>query len=166
MSIKIDVAMKAYMAIRAAIEVENRKAKDFAAEHKPTMEKLELHIMKLFNELGTDSFKVKDVGTVFKAKKDSVTVGDKEEFKSFLAKQFLMNLQPYIYTTSDGKWQPDGKGDLQEHVDKILDSGTFDLLTVAANKINCKSYMEDNKGLMPDGVDYFSETVVQFRKGK
>ena len=166
MSIKIDQAMKAYMAIRAAIEVEQRKAKDFAAEHKPTMEKLELHIMKLFDELGTDSFKVKGVGTVFKAKKDSVTVKDKEEFKAFLASEFLMSLQPYIYTTAEGKWQPDGQIDLKEHVDKILDSGTFDLLTVAANKNNCKSYMEEHEGIMPDGLDYFAENVVQFRKGK
>lgn len=166
MSIKIDQAMKAYMAMRDAIAEENRKSSEFAANLKDKMTKLELYIHKLLNDLGTDSFKVKGIGTAFKAKRDSVTVSDKEEFKGFLAAKFLIALQPYIYMTSEGAWQPDGEADLKEHVIKILDSGTFDLLTVAANKVNCKSYMEDHKGLMPDGVDYFSETVVQFRKGK
>lgn len=166
MAIKIDSAIKAYLNMRAAIEVENRKAKEYAADLKDTMDMLELYIRKQLDKMGLDSFKAKGVGTAFKAMKDSVTISDKEAFKRFLTAKFLTALQAHHYKTSDGEWQPDGEIDLNEHIDRVLNSGMFDLLTVSANKNNCKTYKDENDGLMPEGVDYFKEIVVQFRKGK
>ena len=151
--------------MRDSIALRKREAKEYEASLKDKMDKVESHIHRLLLELGTDSFKAKGVGTAFLASKDSVTISDKEGFKKFLAESFLMNLQSYHYKTQEGLWQPEGKLDLAEHVEKLLDSGTFDLLTVSANKLNCKAYMTDHDGIMPDGVDYFKETVVQFRKG-
>ena len=48
----------------------------------------------------------------------------------------------------------------------IASAEIFDLLTLGANKTNCKAFMADNKGLMPAGVKYFKEDVIQVRKGK
>jgi len=166
MSIKIDEAITSYLNMRQAIEVESRKAKDFASNLKDKMDLLEKYIHKKLDELNIDSFKAKGVGTAFKASKDYVKISDKEAFKKFLAERFLMALQSLQYKTSEGAWQPDGEDDLKSHTESLLNSGAFDLLTVAANKNNCKAFMTDNDGIMPEGVDYTKELVIQFRKGK
>lgn len=152
--------------MRREIEAKNLEAKTFAAELKDKQSTIELAIRQQLDIMGIDSFKAKGIGTAFKAEKDSVSVSDKENFKKFLAANMLMALQPSHYKTMEGNWQPDGEIDLDEHVETLLNSGSFDLLTVSANKLNCKKYMEENSGVMPDGVDYFKEIVIQFRKGK
>jgi len=164
MSIKINQAIEAYIAMRDSINERTREAKEYAASLKGKMDKLELHIHSLLIELGSESFMAKGVGTAFITTKDSVSIKDKEGFKKFLASQMLTNLQGYLYRRQDGEWQPEGEADLEEHVEKLLNSGAFDLLTVSANKNNCKTYMSEHDGLMPEGIDYFKETVVQFRK--
>lgn len=163
--IRIDEAISTYIKMRDAITLKDREAKDFKAKLKDQMEKLELFIKAKLKELGTDSFKKKGVGTAFLAMKDSVSISDKEGFKSFLAKTMLLTLQKEQYLIPNGEWQPDGLADIHKDIEKILNSGAFDLLTVTANKNNCKTYMSEHNGLMPDGVDYRKEDVVQFRKG-
>ena len=37
--------------------------------------------------------------------------------------------------------------------------------TAAINKLNCKDWMQNNDGIMPPGVGYTKEIVVQIRKG-
>ncbi len=165
MTIKIDQAISAYIKMRDAITEKQREGKEYAASLKDKMSKLELFIFAKMDELGVDSFKSSG-STAFKTTKDSVTISDKEEFKTFLAKTLLMSLQGYHYQSMEGDWQPDGEADLKEHIAKLLNSGAFDLLTVAANKNNCKDYMTTNDGLMPPGVDYRKEIVIQIRKGK
>jgi len=166
MAIKIDEAIATYIKMRQAIEVESRKAKDFAANLKDKMDMLEKYIHTKLDELNLDSFKAKGVGTAFKATKDYVKISDKDAFKKFLAAVLLKALQPQQYKTHEGVWQPDGEADLAAHVESLLNSGAFDLLTVSANKNNCKDFMNNNDGIMPDGVDYTKELVIQFRKGK
>lgn len=166
MAIEIDKAIKAYIGMRDAIAEKNREAKEYAATLKDDMNRLELYIHKLLNDMKLDSFKAKGVGTAFIAMKDSVTISDKEGFKSFIAAKLLFALQKHHYKTGKDEWQPEGEIDLKEHVDMLLNAGVFDLLTVAANKNNCKTFMAEHDGSMPDGVEYFKENVVQFRKGK
>jgi len=158
--------------LATAIKIRDHKI-ELVRKHKEVLkgidnqiETLELAMHTKLNELEVDTFKVRGVGTVFTTKKDSVTASDKSKLIGFLATKILMTLQGYHYKTQAGKWQPEGKLDLEEHVEKILESGAFDLLTVAPNKTNCKAYMESHEGLMPDGVDYYNEICVQFRKGK
>ena len=165
MSIKIKEAISAYIGMRNAIAEKQRVVDDYKKDLKDNMGKLELYIHKLLNDLDLTEFKYKGVGTAFIATKDFVSVSDKEGFKKFLSAKLLLALQDYHYKNPDGGWKNDGELDLEEHVERLLNGGVFDLLTISANKNNCKSYMSDNKGIMPDGVDYRTEKVVQFRKG-
>ncbi|MCP4088697.1 MAG: hypothetical protein GY746_02745 [Gammaproteobacteria bacterium] len=161
---KIDKLLAAAINLRDYKTKLDREHKEKVKDLKPSQEKLELAMQAVMNEAGVDNMKVRGVGTVFTTKKDSVTATDKEKLQRFLATKMLLKLQGYHYQTQQGEWQPEGEADLEEHIDRILDSGAFDLLTVAPNKTNCKSYMENNEGHMPDGVEYYQEVVVQFRK--
>ena len=165
MAIEIDSAIRAYLNMRNSIAEKQRGVDEYKAELKDNMSKLELYIHKLLNDMKVDSFKVKGVGTAFKAKKDFVSISDKEGFKEFLAAGLLETLQVHCYKKSNGDWTHEGELDLKEHIERLLNGGVFDLLTIAANKNNCKTYMSEHDGIMPDGVDYRTETVVQFRKG-
>ena len=77
-----------------------------------------------------------------------------------------MGLQLFVYKQMDGSWQPNGEADLEEHVEKLMATDAFDLITIKPSKPNCKSFMEENDGHMPPGVEYTKEIVVQIRKGK
>ena len=145
--------MIAYFNMRDALAVRERELKEYKAGLKDNMSKLELLIKDKLNELGTDSFKKAGVGTAFLATKDSVTIGEKEQFLNFLTQKMVAEID----LDNDSA---------EDVVEKILGSGAFDLLTVSANKNNCKSYMSTNDGVMPAGVEYRTEAVVQFRKGK
>jgi hypothetical protein len=151
-TIKIDEIMTAYFNMRDAIAKEERKFKEFKAGLKDQMETLELAIKDKLTELGTDSFKKAGLGTAFLATKDSVTINDKPAFLSFLTALMTLEVTGAPITA-------------EEVVEKLHASGAFDLLTVSANKTNCKSYMAEND-IMPAGVAYRTERVVQFRKGK
>jgi len=164
MSIKIDKAIRAAIKIRDQISKNTADAKKLNAPLIDNLEKLGLFVMAKLEELGTDSFKA-DGNTAFKATKDSITIKDKEAFKTHLATTLLLTLQPYCYKNTEGDWHPSGNKDLEEHIKKLLDSGAFDLLTISANKNNCKTYMKDHDGVLPSGIDYRKELVVQFRKG-
>lgn len=163
MSVNIDDTIDLYVKLRAAIDKINRDAKDAITPLKEKMDLVEKVLRKKIEDLGVESFKGSS-GTAFKATKDSVTINDKEGFKTFLAQTMLLNLQGHMYKTVEGDWQPDGEADLTEHCEKLVNSGAFDLLTLSANKNNCKDFMQSNDGLMPKGVDYSKEIVVQIRK--
>ena len=106
-------------------------------------------------EVGTDTLKANGL-TAFTATKDSVSIEDKETFKLALAKMVVASLNElkFIEHCDDA-----------EVATAIASSSAFDLLTLSANKINCKAFMADNKGLMPSGIKYVKENVVQIRKG-
>ncbi len=165
MTVKVDKLIRTFIKIRDTISAKDRDHKKWKEGLTEQLTKIELAIMAKCNEQGVDSLKA-DGNTAFKKSKDSVTIADKEGFKKFLATTILMRLQPHNYKTSDDEWQPDGEVDLNEHVERVLDSSAFELLTLSANKSNCKEYMEENLGLMPDGIAYTKETVIQIRKGK
>ena len=164
MTIKINEAIQAYVKMRDAITERSRAEKDWKKGIVEQMDKLEQFILIKCDELGTETFKAGG-NTAFKTFKDSVTVSDKESFKKHIASTLLTALQPWSYRTTEGDWQPDGESDLNEHIEKILESGAFDLITLAANKNNCKEFMSDHDGSLPAGVDYRKEVVVQIRKG-
>ena len=162
--ITVEQAVNTYIKIRDAIATRERELKDWKESLKAGQDKLEKFIRTKLEELGLDSVKAGG-NTAFLTFKDSVTISDKQAFKSFLAEMMLLSFQGYKYKTCEGGWQPYGEVDLKDHIEALLDSGAFDLLTVAANKNNCKDHMESHKGLMPPGVDYTKEIVIQIRKG-
>jgi len=165
MTVKLNDVINTYIKMRDELAARNKAHKEDVAGLKATMEKLELHIQTKMNDVGTDSLKV-DGNTAFKAMKDSVTIQDSGEFKSYLYENILTAFQPWRYKTLEGEWQPDGESDLQEHVASLLKSDVLSILTLSANKNSCKEYMDENKGILPDGVQYRQEVSIQIRKGK
>jgi hypothetical protein len=154
MTINIGDAMTAYLNMRDAIKVKERELKEYKKSINEQMEKLELHIHKLLNEIGSDSFKKAGIGTVFLTTKDSVTISDKPDFLKFISSEIAKGIDiPNAEATNTV-------------AELILNSSVFDLLTISANKNNCKEFMKSNNGVMPPGVAYRSEKVVAFRKGK
>ena len=165
MAITIKQAVATFIKIREAKAKKERELKEWKADAKKHEDKLEAFIKKEMVRLDMTTVGA-DGNTAFQHTKEFVSIGNKDTFKTFLATQMLMNLQEFIYKDMQGAWRHGAKEDLAEHTAKIVDSGAFDLLTLSANKTNCKDYMSENKGLMPDGIKYEKEVVIQIRKGK
>ena len=163
--ITIKQAVATFIKIREAKAKKDREHKDWKAKLQITEDKLEAFIKGEMKRLDMTSVGA-DGNTAFQHETDFISISNKDSFKTFLATQMLTSLQPHLYKDMAGKWQPDGKADLAEHVVRLLGSGAFDLITLSANKTNCKDYMSENKGLMPEGIKYEKETVIQIRKGK
>jgi hypothetical protein len=166
MAIDITQAIVAFVKMRAAIDEISREAKEKKAAIEKPMTLIETYILTELNKLKVDSFKgTGGCGTAFKQTKDYVAVSDKEGFKKFLAETMCLKMHPLLYKDPKGQWLKDGHIDLAEHVESMLNSGAFDLITLSANKLNCKDWMQNNDGIMPPGVGYTKEIVVQIRKG-
>jgi hypothetical protein len=166
MALDISQAIGTYVKMRAAIDEISRDSKKKTAAIAKPMELIETYILTQLNKLNVDSFKGKDgSGTAFKNTKDYVAVSDKEGFKKFLAETMCLKMRPFVYQDPKGQWLRGGESDLAEHVECMLNSGAFDLITLSANKLNCKDWMQNNDGIMPPGVSYTKEIVVQIRKG-
>ena len=84
----------------------------------------------------------------------------------------LLHMQPTKYKSTDGKWLVedgmtlDGQDVLKTDVETALNSGMLDLLTLSANKNNCKSYRKEHDDTMPVGIKYQTKSVVQIQKSK
>jgi len=164
-AITLKQAVATFIKIREAKAVKERVLKEWKASIAKQEEALEKFIRTEMSKMDITTIG-SDGNTAFQKEKDYISISDKTVFKTFLATQMLTTLQPYIYRDMQGAWQPDGKADLAEHVEKLINSGAFELLTLSANKTNCKDFMAENKGLMPDGIKYEKEIVIQIRKGK
>lgn len=160
----VEDALRAYLNMRETLAEKERKHKEYKSGIAKQMDVIERFIAKKLDETGADNMTIKGVGTTFRAMKDSVAINDTEVFRKFLAKRMLLTLQPHLYRTVDGAMRADGDEVLDEHVQSILNSGAFDLLSVKAHKLNCKQFMTENDGHMPPGVDYSKEYVIQVRK--
>lgn len=165
MTITVKQAVATFIKIREAKAVKERELKEWKASIKKQEDALEAFIKKEMKKLDLTTVGA-DGNTAFQHEKDFISISDKSLFKKHLATTMLTALQPHIYKNMEGGWQPDGKADLAEHVERLTDSGAFDLLTLSANKTNCKDFMTENKGLMPEGIKYEKELVIQIRKGK
>ncbi len=165
MGITLKQAVATFIKIREAKAVKERELKEWKAEAKKQEDALEAFIHAEMAKMDITTIG-SDGNTAFQKEKDFISIENKDSFKTFLATQFLTALQPHIYRDMQGEWQPYGEADLAEHVERLKDSGAFDLLTLSANKTNCKEFMAENKGLMPEGIKYEKEIVIQIRKGK
>lgn len=162
---KLTDVISAYVAMREKLRELDKAHKESTAALKLNMDKVELYIQKQFADTGIDSVKA-GKHTAFKAMKDSIAIDSREDFKKFLYGEMLMALRKNFYKTMDGDWQPDGELNFNDHVDSLMDSDVLDILTLAANKNSCKAYMEEHKGILPEGVQYRQEVSIQIRKGK
>lgn len=160
----IDRLLRAYLKMRDTLKEREREFKEYKKGITDQMEVVEKGIKKHLLESGVDNVSVKGVGTTFLTTKDSVTVSDGEHFRKFLCEKMLMMLQPHLYKSSDGEFRADGRDVLDEHIQTMLNSGAFELLTTNAHKANTKQYMADHEGLLPPGVSYDKEQIVQVRK--
>jgi len=152
---QLSEVLTAYINIRDDIAKESREFEESKKGKKEQMGKLEAYLKKTMLEMGTDS--VKAAGhTAFRTTKDSVKIDDKPEFKLTIATGMAATLVELGLVEADSA---------VGFAEAISSAESFDLLTLSANKTNCKSYMADHEGLMPDGVGYFKEDVVQIRKG-
>ena len=165
MAITIKQAVATFIKIREAKARKDRELKDWKASVKKQEDMLEAFIKKEMVRLDMTTVGA-DGNSAFQKEKDFVNIENKEIFKTFLAEKMLLALQPHVYKNMQGEWRGHAKDDLDEHAARIIDSGAFELLTLSANKTNCKEYMAENKGLMPDGIKYEKELSIQIRKGK
>lgn len=156
MGIPIDEALKAYVNIRDDLTKQERQFKEAKAKAKSQLTQIEAYLMQQCIDTGTDSVKAGG-HTAFKHTKDSVSVDDKDAFRTALANGMATTMVDLHVISAD---------DIACVTEAIAGSSAFDLLTLSANKTNCKAFMADHKGLMPGGVAYFKETVIQVRKGK
>lgn len=163
--VTVDKLLKTYVGVRDRMDVRDKAHKEAQASDKEMLGKLEAMVKAHMKAVGLEQVKAAGI-TAFETTRDSVTIGDKSAFMTHIITEMLLNLQPHMYKDANMDWQPDGKQVLEEHIDNIMSVGAFDLLTLSANKTNCKTFMAGNDGVMPDGVSYRSEQVVQFRKGK
>lgn len=164
-AIKLDKLVGMYVNMRDALKEREKAYKESVVELKANMEKLELHIKKKLDDAGIDSVKA-GKHTAFTTMKDSVTIDDKEDFKSFLYGSLLMALRHEMYKDMEGNWQPDGQVNFDDHISKLMESDALDILTLSANKNSIKAYMDEHKGLLPEGIQYRQEQTIQIRKGK
>ncbi len=155
MPIPIDKALKAYVNIRDDIAAKEKEFKAWKEAQEALLEKIGLFLKTTCNELGTDSVKAGGI-TAFKKEKDSVAIEDKDIFKSTLATGIMSSIDSAMVGSINNR---------DEVIAAIANADIFDLLTLSANKTNCKAYMADNDGLMPPGIKYYNEKVIQVRKG-
>lgn len=150
--------LTAYVKLRDAIEAKEREVKEFKASVKTAMANMELFFKGEMERQGLDKFSAGGM-TAFKTTKDSVKIEDKVVFREMLAKTLVQQLVTsgrLGYVT----WGPEDDGLVAE----LSNSEAFDLLTLSANKTNCKTFMADNNGLMPAGVGYTKIDVIQVRR--
>ncbi len=157
MSIKLNDALVAYINIRDDLTEKEREFKVFKAERKAQLSEIELFLKAKCEELGTDSVKAGGI-TAFTKIKDSVAIDDKDTFRNTIAGCLAEVICDLLVSDPDA-------GEIAM-TSAIAAASAFDLLTLSANKINCKSYMADHEGLMPLGVKYTTEQVIQVRRGK
>ena len=79
MSVPIELIVKKYVETRNEIAAIEAEAKEKVDELKKYQEAREQHLFKVLSELGCKNIKT-DFGTVYTARKESVTVADKEVF--------------------------------------------------------------------------------------
>ncbi len=160
----IERLLKAYLKMRDTLSEREREFKEYKKGINDQMEVVERAIKKHLLDTGVDNVSVKGIGTTFLTMKDSVTVKDGETFRKFLCERMLMTLQPHMYRDVEGNMRADGQTVLEEHIQTMLNSGAFDLMPSTAHKANTKQYMVDHDGLLPPGIDYTKEQIVQVRK--
>jgi len=166
MDYTIEQLLKTYVGLRDEVSDLEKTFKRAKSDKQTLMAKIELLLRDKCEELGVDNVSAGGL-TAYSSTKDRVSISSKDTFAQFLVKSMLTNLQPHMYFTEDGGTFNDfGEVTLQEHVDAVLSEGTLELLTLSANKTNCKAYMDEHEGLMPDGVSYASENVITVRKGR
>lgn len=155
MAITLKDALHAFVNIRNDIDAKEKEFKEWKKGRKANLDQIEAFLTKQCKDMGTDSVKADGI-TAFKKLKDSVTIEDKGAFRQTLANAIFIDLD------NAGIFD---HGSTASIADAIANSNAFDLLTLSANKTNCKAFMADNNGLMPDGIKYFSENVIQVRNG-
>ncbi len=80
---KIDELAERYAKIRDKVAELEAAHKDKLAPYKDAMEKIEAHMLGVFNEQGSENVKT-SFGTFYKAKATSATVSSKEDFKAYV----------------------------------------------------------------------------------
>lgn len=129
----INKAVSAYLQIRRKIDLLEKDHKAKVKELKDAQDKLQKWLGKQFDTLGVDNVKT-DLGTAFRASKDSVRVGNKAEFLEFIVKQVQENGVDGLY-----------------------------LMSATAAKNAVKDWMEEHDDELPPGIKYDSWTEVQVR---
>ena len=155
MSIQLDQALNAYINIRDEMEVKEKAAKKAKAGYKDKLVAIETFLMGECQKMGTESIKAGGI-TAFQKMKDSVTIEDKEEFRETLAREMTLHLADLGLIEMESS---------ALFTEALSSASAFDLLTLSANKVNCKAFMNDKAGIMPLGVKYFKENVIQVRRG-
>lgn len=147
------VAMTTYVAMRDDIAKKEKEFKAYKADLKDKQATIEKFLITTCESLGTES--VTGGGfTAFITSKDSVSISDKTVLMSHVV-ETLVSALPGIYIDATN---------LKPFLDAAFNSCAFDILTISANKNNCKTFMGDNGGVMPPGVAYDKRQVVQVRK--
>ena len=160
---QLDKAISHYVDIRADISARKKEFDAWESDQKSKLAKLEMYIQAALEEMHLEKAQANGY-TASKTFKDSVTIEDKVTFTVFLVQKLLLHLQPHMYRKRDGDWLDDGMECLREQVEAVMQSGAFDLLSMSANKTNCKAYMDSNAGSMPTGVKYTKIDAIQIRK--
>lgn len=169
MAKQVDKALTHYATVRATIEAKEKEFSAWKSEQTVVLNKLELYIRTAMSELKLKKVS-NDTHTAFETTKDSVKISDKSAFSVFIVTNMLLAMQPLKYKQADGTWHKadgvltDGVEDLKQDVELALNSGVFDLLTLSANKNNCKAYRTEHEDTMPTGTAYTTEKVIQVRK--
>lgn len=151
------------------IKNSEKERKETIKVHKNRLEKIDIAIMRHLKDQNIDSVK-SEFGTAFKDTKDSVTISDSLAFKKHIICEVLMGLQSWRYVNNDGDWQPQvgerpgGETILEEDCFMVLESSSFDLLTLQANKNACKQFMRENDGQLPAGISYTTFVDLKVRK--
>jgi nitrogen regulatory protein PII len=80
---KIDELAEKYAKIRDKVSELEAAHKEKLAPFKEALEKIEVHMLTIFNEQGTENAKTA-FGTFYKAKQTSATVASKEDFRTYI----------------------------------------------------------------------------------
>lgn len=161
MAIKFDDALRAYVGIRDNISAEEKKFKEWKKDQKASLEKLEMFFKKACLEQGTDSITAGG-HTAFTTKKDTVAIEDKVLFRTEMAGIMETEISKSLFELHLPELDMEARTVV---IKSLSESKAFDLCTINANKNNCKSYMADHEGIMPAGIRYAAESVIQVRRG-
>ena len=130
----IQRAVAAYLKLRDMIDETKDRHKQELKELTTKQAKVGEYLDRALTKVGVENVKT-DMGTAFKATKDSVKVANKAEFSQFIVDRIK-----------------------EDGIDALY------LLTLSAAKNAIKDYMEEHEDELPPGIEYRTWHEIQVRR--
>jgi len=153
---KVPKLIQTYIKIRDAIAAKSAELKEWNQETKKSLDAIETALRQVQRDTGQTTLSC-PYGTASNASKDYVSVTDWDQFLSFL-------VDTIICAAEDAHVISVPQPLTSETIGEIVLNSQLHLLNKAIGKQGVKDFMEAEGGVLPPGIKYDKETVIQIRR--